>query len=127
MFITIDFESEIPIYSQLKNEIIKSIAKGELREGDELPSVRQLAEDIGINMHTVNKSYNILKQEGFINIDRRKGAVINLKNLKTKETIIEELSIELEPIVATATCSNITKEEFIEVIKKLYVNYGEER
>ena len=66
MILKIDFDSDIPIYVQIKNQIIEGIAKGEIDKGEELPSVRALAEDIGINMHTVNKAYNMLKDEGYI-------------------------------------------------------------
>ena len=75
MIIKIDFESEEAIYIQLRNQIIMGIATDRIREGDSLPSVRQLAENIGINMHTVNKAYAVLKQEGYIKLDRRRGAV----------------------------------------------------
>ena len=77
MIIKIDFESEEAIYIQLRNQIIMGIATDRIREGDSLPSVRQLAENIGINMHTVNKAYSVLRQEGLLSIDRRKGAVIS--------------------------------------------------
>ena len=76
MVIEIDFNSDEAIYVQLMNQIILGIATSRLREGDALPSVRQLADTIGINMHTVNKAYALLRQEGFVTIDRRKGAVI---------------------------------------------------
>lgn len=76
MFIEIDFNSSEALYIQLRNQIIMGIATSTIREGDTLPSVRQLAENIGINMHTVNKAYSVLKQEGFLQLDRRKGAVI---------------------------------------------------
>ena len=72
MIIKIDFESEEAIYIQLRNQIIMGIATDRIREGDSLPSVRQLAENIGINMHTVNKAYAVLKQEGYIKLDRRR-------------------------------------------------------
>lgn len=78
MIIKIDFESEEAIYIQLRNQIIMGIATDRIHEGDSLPSVRQLAENIGINMHTVNKAYTVLKQEGYIKLDRRRGAVIAL-------------------------------------------------
>ena len=71
MIIKIDFESEEAIYIQLRNQIIMGIATDRIREGDSLPSVRQLAENIGINMHTVNKAYAVLKQEGYIKLDRQ--------------------------------------------------------
>ncbi len=83
MIMCIDFESQVPIYEQLKRQIIEGIAKGDLVPGDPLPSVRQLAEDIGINLHTVNKTYNILKSEGYVVIDRRVGTIIN-NNLPKK-------------------------------------------
>ena len=72
MVIEIDFNSDEAIYVQLMNQIILGIATSRLQEGDTLPSVRQMADTIGINMHTVNKAYTLLKQEGFVSIDRRK-------------------------------------------------------
>ena len=78
MVIEIDFQSDEALYTQLMNQIIMGIATSRLQEGDPLPSVRQLADTIGINMHTVNKAYSLLRQEGFVSIDRRKGAVICL-------------------------------------------------
>ena len=76
MVIEIDFNSDEAIYVQLMNQIILGIATSRLQEGDTLPSVRQMADTIGINMHTVNKAYTLLKQEGFVSIDRRRGAVV---------------------------------------------------
>ena len=76
MYIEIDFNSDEALYVQLCNQIILGIATSRFREGEQLPSVRQLADTIGINMHTVNKAYSILQQEGFVKIDRRRGAII---------------------------------------------------
>ena len=69
MVIKIDFQSDEALYIQLRNQIILGIATSTLREGDVLPSVRQLAEDIGINMHTVNKAYSVLRQEGYVKLE----------------------------------------------------------
>jgi len=77
VYITLDLESEEPIYTQLKYQIIAGIAKKELSPGEALPSVRSLAADLSINLHTVNKAYQQLKQEGFILIHRQKGVVVN--------------------------------------------------
>ena len=63
MLIEIDFNSDEAIYVQLQHQIIMGIATEVLHEGDTLPSVRQLADTVGINMHTVNKAYSILKQQ----------------------------------------------------------------
>ena len=68
MYIEIDFNSEEAYYMQLRNRIIEGIATGRIIEGEALPSVRKMSEDIGINMHTVNKAYSILKEEGFLSI-----------------------------------------------------------
>lgn len=84
MVIEIDFNSDEAIYVQLMNQIIMGIATSRLQEGDTLPSVRQLADTIGINMHTVNKAYSLLRQEGFVTIDRRRGAIIALDVDKIK-------------------------------------------
>ena len=73
MYMKIDFNSDEALYVQLINQIIYGIATSQFQEGDNLPSVRELAEYIGINMHTVNKAYSILRQEGYIKLDRRKG------------------------------------------------------
>ena len=76
MIITLDTVSSIPIYVQLRNQIVTGIGRGELKAGEKLPTVRQMAQDAGINNMTVNKTYQILKTEGFIDIDRRKGATV---------------------------------------------------
>lgn len=110
MLITIDFESETPIYMQLKEQLIEGIARGELVAGETLPSVRQLAEDIGINLHTVNKTYNILKSEGYLSVDRRKGAMVNEIPHEYQEIKEEELRSNLSVILAQMHCKGITKE-----------------
>ncbi len=109
MLVRIDFESDEAFYIQLRNQIIMGIAMSELREGESLPSVRDLAEDIGINMHTVNKAYSILKQEGYVRLDRRRGAVIAVD--ANKLLAEEELRMQLKTIVARALCKELSPEE----------------
>ena len=72
MYIEIDFESTEAIYEQLCNQIILGIAKNVIREGESLPSVRAMAEQVGVNMHTGNTAYNVLKEDGFLSVDRRR-------------------------------------------------------
>ena len=72
MIIKINSRSEMPIYLQLRNQIVKGIGKGELEQGEILPTVRQMAADLGVNAMTVSKAYQLLKAEGFIETDRRK-------------------------------------------------------
>ena len=85
MIIEVDFDSDEAIYIQLCNQIIMGIATSVIQEGDSLPSVRQLADRIGVNMHTVNKAYSVLKREGYISLDKRRGAVIALDIDKMEE------------------------------------------
>ncbi|HBC28003.1 MAG TPA: GntR family transcriptional regulator [Ruminococcaceae bacterium] len=79
MLLKIDMSGETPIYQQIRNGIVFGIAQGALNEGDRLPTVRQLASDIGVNPMTVNKAYALLKKEGFLAIDRRYGARIDCR------------------------------------------------
>ena len=121
MIIKIDFESEEAIYIQLRNQIIMGIATDRIHEGDSLPSVRQLAENIGINMHTVNKANTVLKQEGYIKLDRRRGAVIALDIDKIRS--IERLREELSVLLARSVCKNISREEVHDLVDEIYDYY----
>lgn len=120
--ITIDFNSDEAIYMQLRNQIILAIATEVIREGETLPSVRQLADEIGINMHTVNKAYSVLKQDGFLTLDRRRGAIICLNVDKIKA--MQELDCELRVSLAKAICKNVALEEALQMVKDIYEEYG---
>lgn len=122
MLIEIDFNSEEALYMQLHNQIILGIATSRFQEGEPLPSVRQLAEEIGINMHTVNKAYSVLKQEGFVKVDRRRGAVIAVDIDKLRA--MQEMERELRVVLAKGSCKNITKEEVHALIEEIYEDYG---
>ena len=138
MIIEIDFNSNEALYMQLRNQIIMGIATSQfhegdslpsvrqladtIREGDALPSVRQLAQAVGINMHTVNKAYTVLKQEGYVKVDRRKGAVIALDVDRMRA--VDELRKELQVILAKSSCKNISRQEVHELIDEIYEEYG---
>lgn len=122
MIIQIDFNSDEALYLQLRNQIIMGIATAQFREGDSLPSVRQLADTIGINMHTVNKAYTVLKQEGYVKVDRRRGAVIAI-DVDRMHTL-NELKRELRVILAKSSCKNISREEVHALIDEVYEDYG---
>lgn len=121
MVIEIDFNSDEAIYVQLCNQIIMGIATSQLQEGENLPSVRQLADTIGINMHTVNKAYTVLRQEGFVNIDRRRGAVIAIDVNKARA--LQEMKETLAILLAKGSCRNISKEEVHALIDEIYEEY----
>ncbi len=118
MLIRIDFNSDEPLYMQLRNQIINGIANAELQEGESLPSVRELADNIGINMHTVNKAYAILRQEGYLKLDRRHGAVICIEQDKKKAK--EETMKAMNDIIARAICKDITRSEVHDMVEKIY-------
>lgn len=122
MFLKIDFDSDEALYIQLRNQIILGIATEELREGDSLPSVRALAENIGINMHTVNKAYAVLREEGFLTLDRHRGAVIalDLDKLRT----LREIDGALRVIIAQAVCKRISREEIHQLIDEIMNDFG---
>ena len=121
MIIEIDFNSNEAIYIQLCNQIIMGIATDQLKVGETLPSVRQLPDTIGINMHTVNKAYSVLRQEGFLTIDRRKGAVIAIDADKIRA--LEEMKRQLGVVLARGCCRNISREEVHALIDEIFDEY----
>ena len=122
MIIEIDFNSDEALYMQLRNQIILGIATSQYQEGEALPSGRSLADTIGINMHTVNKAYSVLKQEGFVKVDRRRGVIIavDIDKLQAMEMIQKELRV----LLAQASCKNISREEIHDMIDTIYNEYG---
>ena len=121
MIIKVDFNSDEALYMQLCNQIIIGIATSQIQEGDSLPSVRQLADTVGINMHTVNKAYALLRQEGFIKLDRRRGAVISVDVDKLEAVI--GLKEAFRKLLARASCKNINREEIHQLIDEIYMEY----
>lgn len=109
MVLRVDFNSNEALYMQLCNQIIFGIATGRIREGDSLPSVRRLAEYVSINMHTANKAYAVLREEGFVKLDRRKGAVVALD--ADRKHVMEEMREEIAVAMAKAACCGIGREE----------------
>ncbi len=122
MYIEIDFNSDEALYLQLRNQIIIGIATAQFQEGDALPSVRQLADTIGINMHTVNKAYSVLKQEGFVKVDRRRGAVIAVDIDKIQA--LDELKRDMQVLLAKSSCKRISREEVHALIDEIYGAYN---
>ena len=119
MLLEIDFNSEEAIYIQLRNQVILGIATANIHEGDSLPSVRQLADTIGVNMHTVNKAYAMLRQEGYLKLDRRKGAVISVQ-ISDKSEEMMKVNGYMQMIVAQAICKEITKDEMKQLEEEMY-------
>lgn len=119
MIIELDMNSSIPIYVQLRNQIVMGIGRGELKLGESLPTVRQLAQDIGVNTMTVNKAYQILKTEGYIKIDRRHGAIVS-DNIDMDIVFREKLENELELLLAEAAINGMDKNDFLSMCNEIY-------
>ena len=119
MIIELDMESDTPIYVQLRNQIVKGIGRGELKLGEKLPTVRQLADEAGVNSMTVNKTYQILKAEGYIKTDRRQGAFVS-DNINMNAEFREKLESELELLSAEASVSGMDKKEFLKMCEDIY-------
>ena len=118
MVIEIDFNSDEAIYVQLRNQIITAIATSQLKEGESLPSVRNMADDIGVNMHTVNKAYTSLRQDGFLKVDRRRGAIVAVDIDKMNS--LQKLRCLLRPVIASAIVKGITREEARKIVDDIY-------
>ena len=99
MQITIDDESGIPIWLQLRNRLIYLITSGYYACGDKLPTVREMAVDLGINYNTVSKVYMSLEQDGYIQSKRRQGAFV--------------LDVSDKPGVSISSTAEIVTQEYL--------------
>jgi DNA-binding transcriptional regulator YhcF (GntR family) len=122
MLLQIEVESEKPIYRQIYDQIVEGIANGRLSNGSNLPSIRQLAADFGINLHTVNKAYDLLEREGFILLRRKTGAVIQIS---------PELATDWEDrqraILAEAFAKNLSSEEILQRCRNIIEDFTRQR
>lgn len=125
MFLEIDFKSDLPIYEQIRRGIIIGLAKGKISPGDKLPSVRDMAENIGINLHTVNKAYKLLEADGVLTMDRRYGSLIT-EDINPMEAYDEgKIESELDLLIAIAKLKGSKKEDFIKNINKKWEETNE--
>lgn len=123
MVIAIREGSDIPIYQQIRDQIVQGISDGRLRTGEQLPTVRALAQEIGINSMTVNKAYQLLKQQGYIMADRRNGARVCKDFAKTPQLSAESREL-LQRIAAQAKIGGMTQEEFLGECRQCYESDG---
>ena len=119
MIIRIDELSDVPIYMLIRNQIVMGISGGELAAGEQLPTVRALALEMGINIMTVSKAYQLLKTEGYIMTDRKNGARVRMEIAK-HASISEANKTELRRIVSEARISGVAKKEIIALIDEYY-------
>ncbi len=122
MIIKINFSSETTIYNQIKDQIIEGSATDKLRKGEPLPSIRQLASDIGVNMHTVNKAYSQLRTDGYISIHKRKGVIVNPVPIRKNEKYKKTLNEKIRPIIAESVCHGLNEEDFLKQCSLIFEN-----
>jgi len=125
MIIKLEMTKDTPLYEQLKQSIVGAIATGDLQPGEPLPSVRQLAADLSVNMHTVAKAYNQLKDEGFVTVHRKKGAVVNLpESYEAGEDYIAALTQQLKVSALGAKCRGLGRQKWLEICGRAYDSNG---
>lgn len=120
MLLTVNLESGQPIYIQIRNSIVEGIANGALKEGDTLPPVRALASELGVNLHTVNKAYHMLRIEGFVKMNRSRGTVISADTGRDSKDFMDAAKETLKNIVSEAITRSIGREQLTGIINCLY-------
>ncbi|AXG77500.1 GntR family transcriptional regulator [Streptomyces paludis] len=113
MQLSLDADSETPIYQQIRDRIVEAIATGELVAGSALPSTRQLGTDLAINFHTVNKAYDLLRQEGLIRVNRKSGAVVRRdpRSGPPEAPFPDDWQARLRTLLAEAAAQGVDQDE----------------
>ena len=125
MLLTINFSSDEAIYMQIRNAIVAGIAMGSLQDGDTLPSVRTLGAEIGVNLHTVNKAYQLLQSEGFIDILRNHGTVVHAGDeAKNAAQFLDNTGSSLHTIVSEAISRSVDRTVIHKMIDNIYDEIG---
>lgn len=119
MIIVLQDGSEVPVFKQIRNQIVMGISDGRLQPGEKLPTVRSLAEEIGINSMTVNKAYQLLKQEGYIVTDRRNGVRVR-ENFSMAPGLSQENEEKLCQLISEARIRGMSREDFIKIVDKYF-------
>lgn len=125
MILTLEPDGEVALYQQLRDRIVEAIASGALRTGDSLPATRQLAADLGINMHTVNKAYDLLRQEGLVRLGRRTGAVV-LRDPGTgpaAPAAADDWEVRAHTLLAEAVAKGIPPAEVLERCQSILAGF----
>ena len=120
MILNFDLASNVPLYMQLRNQVVIGIAEGKLQPGEKLPTIRALAEESGINMMTVSKAYQLLKQEGYILTDRRSGAVVTPREDAAGTAVQEETVESLRLSLSELRLAGMSREDVMSLCERLF-------
>ena len=113
MYITIDELDRRPVYRQVADEIKGLIARGELREGMALPPVRQVADDLGVNLNTIAAAYRELQKEGLLKVRHGAGAVVSARRVIQQNDA--ELRKGLRASLAHLALAGLPRAEIVEI------------
>ena len=118
MLFHLDFQSDVPIYKQIRDQVVLAVAGGQLLPGEHLPTTRALAEDAGVNMMTVSKAYQLLKSEGYLVTDRRNGAVVCAP--PGSKCLSDQQLSQLRLLAGEAKAAGLSQEEFLAQCKAVF-------
>jgi GntR family transcriptional regulator len=126
MLLSIEPDGPVPIYQQIRDRIVEAIATGEAAVGSGLPATRQLAVDLGINFHTVNKAYDQLRQEGLLRIGRRAGAVVqrDASSGPPRPGWEDDWSVRLRTMLAEAAAQGLPAEDVVRHCREIMTGFA---
>src|SRR5664279_1360983 len=122
MILNIDLASELPIYQQIRDQVVEAIADGTLTDGSPLPATRALAADFGINFHTVNKAYDLLRQQGLIRLNRKTGAVVT--QTVADSPFRTEWTARARTLLAEAVAKGLPADEVLKTCRSVLDSFG---
>jgi GntR family transcriptional regulator len=124
MLFTLDLDSTVPLYQQIRDQVVDGLATGVLRSGDSLPTVRQFAADFGVNLHTVRKAYELLEQEGFVRVRRQRGVTISPQPLRSVEPPVR-WDARLRTLLAEEYAHGWTRDEILDQCRQVLSAFSE--
>ena len=123
MIVQLNLQCDVPLYLQLRNQIVLQIGEGLAQPGERLPTVRELAAQLGVNAMTVNKAYALLTQEGYLVQDRRAGTAV-AEHFPPAADFTAKLERDLSLLTAESGLRGIDEETFLALCRKQYRRFG---
>ncbi len=122
---SIDGKSRVPIYEQIKNQIMEFILLGIFKPHEKLPSIRALALDAGLNVNTVKHAFLDLENSGVIYTLPGRGSFVD-ENALSNEVMQKKAMNEVYDVIASARAKGVSQEKIVDLIAKIYTNKGED-